>query len=242
MGWIARTTNKALHLAERLHFLHVAYSWLDKTFGITGFWMALLVAATAAAIAWLKQFDSLYIFLASLAALAMALLIANQLRKLAGGLSQAGVSPHADNLSQPANTRFSRAPFIWLFQKAWDLDLHKKSGNTDWIIPFADALRQAALDGDVGFWGRPKNSQIEEVIRREPLSSIPSEHWKDFEIDVIAAIEMTANGSEVGVMKDNFYARSTGKIRGTDYRAYTDLHVHRESAERWLREWATDSD
>jgi len=95
-------------------------------------------------------------------------------------------------------------------------------------LKFADALKQAGLAGKLVFWGCPRRYNTDESIKREPLNEIPQEHWKDFEIDWIAAFDIkppTDAPQHIG--KENFYLGTHTLWENKENKiAYMDLHVN----------------
>ncbi|MEE8058618.1 MAG: hypothetical protein V3T17_12385 [Pseudomonadales bacterium] len=128
-----------------------------------------------------------------------------------------------------------RIPLIKLFAEAEKDDFKFK--DTDYpVLKFANALRQAGLDGKLTFWGRPKRYKTDESIKREPLNEIPKEHWKDFEIDWIAAFDIkppTDAPQHIG--KENFYLGThTFRADKENEIAYMDLNVNATQSRLWM--------
>ncbi len=92
------------------------------------------------------------------------------------------------------------------------------------ILEFTKGLRQAGLDGELRFWGRPH--LFRDINRHEPLHEISKGHWSKFQIDSTDLIQATGN----------IDARTY--TPGDSVKGYIDLHVHRRPAHRWLRKKA----
>jgi hypothetical protein len=126
-----------------------------------------------------------------------------------------------------------RVPLISLFARAEKLFV----GPGPAIIPFCADLRQAGLDGDLVFRGRPiRWSTNDKLALLEPLNEIPSDHWKDFEIAWGYAVKLDPkNGNILGVDNENPLLRTQTPIvaRQQDVR-YLDLHVDQPRASAWL--------
>ncbi|WP_374373603.1 hypothetical protein [Dongia sp.] len=98
----------------------------------------------------------------------------------------------------------------------WDFDSQKSLE----ILDFAKVMQQSGLDGSLTLWGREGPVQFEEVYG--PLIKIPSEHWRDFEVNSIGIL----NGGSAE-------ANSRSLMQGKN--GYFDLHVDQEPAMWWLR-------
>ena len=123
--------------------------------------------------------------------------------------------------------KIDRVPLIGFLGSAveagWDL-----SGNDNLIVmDMADGLRQAAIDGEVTFWGRQSISDADRLTKNHPLTVIPSAHFETFQLDVAPLVSRT----------DNFKT-ATFQMGGTSYEAqrnrYVDLHLEAKPARSWL--------
>lgn len=62
-------------------------------------------------------------------------------------------------------------------KQGWDV-----AGKTNLeVMDLLDGLRQA-LVGGLPAWGRPMRFEIPSLIKNEPISAIPVDYWKDYEI------------------------------------------------------------
>jgi len=87
----------------------------------------------------------------------------------------------------------------------------------------SDGLRQAAADGLVSVWGRPRTGNS--VASSAPLQIIDPAHWVDYRISDVP-LSSTTDNSLVFT-----YALRDPPRRG----GYVDIHVDRPQALKWLR-------
>lgn len=106
-------------------------------------------------------------------------------------------------------------------EKSWDL-----SGKDELVLEFCLAISQAALDGEVQFFGRKEEHISEAANRRQKLKPIPIEHWEEFNVEPIRFMSCD----------DNFSVMTY--ILGNPTKGYRDLHVDREQAIQWLNTMA----
>jgi hypothetical protein len=115
----------------------------------------------------------------------------------------------------------------WASDAGWCADVQAATvGDNDWWS-FAKRLRQAAVDGDITFWGKKYVYEFGEDLDDEPLVKIPPEHFEEFGFDPARLAQV-----------DN-YDIFTGKLgeppsanRG---RIFRDLHVDAQQAQAWLK-------
>lgn len=124
--------------------------------------------------------------------------------------------------------RVNRLPLTWLRDEAkkreWEFE-----GQNLHILDFTDALRQAGLDGELIFWGRPNRNSFESLTRQEPLHKIPPNFWQDFDID----------GISLWMAEDNFVVRAqSGWQTHKKEEGYVDIHIDAAPALRWLKRTA----
>lgn len=121
-----------------------------------------------------------------------------------------------------------RVPLIAIRDRAaanhgWDF-LGEKSLH---ILEFVMGLRQAGLDGQVQFWGRPIKSGLSgflNMVEHEPLEAILKEHWRDFQIEPMS----------LGMADKNISTKSYTQKNDFD-KGFADLHVSQRDALKWLR-------
>jgi hypothetical protein len=97
-------------------------------------------------------------------------------------------------------------------------------------LDFLDAFRQAALDGEVKAWGRPKRF-FDSTTRHELLEEISQRHWKACRISVHSLMRQVKS-QPVALNTDNFGVCTHSDERGSA--EYHDIHLDRESALRYL--------
>lgn len=107
-------------------------------------------------------------------------------------------------------------------ERGW---LERENGSTR-IFDFIVGLRQAAMDGTVAFWGR--YDEWGSKSPRGPLVPIPTDHWRDYEIEILPLLVKVQNHvhhtkKEATALRENDRAGS-----------YCDLHVSRSQFMRWL--------
>ncbi len=120
-----------------------------------------------------------------------------------------------------------RISLLALFKEAEKYGLNF-SGNSHAILEVSKALRQAASDGVLQFWGRERR-------QNDPLISIPATHWKEFQIDWVSAFALGPPKGEIkGFSNDNFFVSSRDSSR-PNRKAYFDLHVDRSQAFQLLK-------
>ena len=136
----------------------------------------------------------------------------------------------ATPLNVVAPTPNLRMPLIELVSEAKRRGLDTTDSR---FLEFFRRMRQAALDGDMTFFGRPKHrAGFDELTRIEPLHMIPTDHWREFEIAPMSVL--TGDKRESVVESDNSQTYSyvmgdVGKSGG-----FADIHVERAQAMRWV--------
>ncbi|MCF7821543.1 MAG: hypothetical protein K9M17_03760 [Mariprofundaceae bacterium] len=96
------------------------------------------------------------------------------------------------------------------------------SGEDELVLEFCLAISQAALDGEIKFFGRKEEHISEAANRRQKLRPIPIEHWEEFNVEPIRFMSCD----------DNFSIMTY--ILGSPAKGYRDLHVDKEQAIQWL--------
>lgn len=108
-------------------------------------------------------------------------------------------------------------------KRGWDID-----GNESLhILDLSKALRQAALDGALRFWGKLVDSSFESIVRHKPLDEIPREHWRKFELNAMA---WRAAGDNIDAHTYNPGQTNWGA------NGFADIYVDEKSGKRWLKE------
>jgi nucleoside phosphorylase len=133
---------------------------------------------------------------------------------------------------EPADTTPSRrVPLsdfrVWAATAGWCCDVQSATvGDNDWWT-FTTRLRQAAVDGAIGFWGKRYIYDFGKDLDDEPLVKIPREHFEEFGLEPTRVAQA-----------DN-YDIFTGKLgdppsawKGAIFR---DLHVDERQARIWLK-------
>jgi hypothetical protein len=92
------------------------------------------------------------------------------------------------------------------------------------IADFANALRQAGRDGTLKFWGRPKTSQFDDVVKDQPLTMLEAQAWRTYQF----------NYGNLDQVQDNFLVTLYVMSHPDEIR-YVDVHVERSEALRWLK-------
>lgn len=106
-------------------------------------------------------------------------------------------------------------------RRGWDM-----TGKTNLhVMDFGDGLRQAAVFSQIPFWGRSNRNEFDRLNRNEPLDRVPSNHWKDYEIEIQPFIFAAEN-----------FAITTCCPRNDNWKtgSFLDLQVERQPALRWL--------
>lgn len=121
----------------------------------------------------------------------------------------------------------ARIPLLELREQArrqgWDIESEVSLE----VMDLMDGLRQLGLDG-VLFWGRQVRIDDVRFAHSEPLSPIPAEHWRDFQIDV-QFIALPRDNLQVHTYSMQNHLARQGVIGG-----YADIHVEKERALAWL--------
>ena len=112
-----------------------------------------------------------------------------------------------------------------LYRMAWSNPENKQAGGRR-LVDISNAIRQAALDGDLPVWGR--GSGLHALL--EP---VPQQHWREHWIDWIGCFLLT-NGGEIDDLRPNANAFSyiPGQVADSGFR---DLHVVRDDIAELLR-------
>ncbi|MCG2629717.1 hypothetical protein L6654_24135 [Bradyrhizobium sp. WYCCWR 13023] len=94
------------------------------------------------------------------------------------------------------------------------------------LIDLQDAIRQGALDAQLTVWGKLNRwPNAPQLMQKEVLEKIPAEHFKDYRINLFAALE-----------NDNFHTYTWHILPSSSAeKGYLDLHVDRSEAANWLR-------
>lgn len=122
-----------------------------------------------------------------------------------------------------------RQPINHAYEYLKDIGIYQGEDNE--AIGIAALLRQAAYDGDITVWGSsPTFAQFGEPF----LAILPSEYWKDYEIEpgclMVSADELTEKGH---VTEFNLFGQSN---RLAEPEIYWHLHVDmREVSGKWQR-------
>jgi len=119
-----------------------------------------------------------------------------------------------------------RISMIELMAMATDLGWDFTSGNSLHLIDLQDALRQGGLDGNVTIWGKLNRwPNAEQLMRKEVIEEIPSEHWREFRVHLFGALD-----------NDNFktYSWHVQPSAAAELH-YVDLHLERTRALEWLK-------
>ena len=120
-----------------------------------------------------------------------------------------------------------RRPINHAYEYLKDIGIYQ--GEDDEAIGIAALLRQAAYDGDIRVWGsRPTFAQFGDPL----LETLPSEYWKDYEIEpgllMVSADELPEKGH---VTVFNLFSQSN---RPAEPEIYWHLHVDmREVSGKW---------
>lgn len=140
---------------------------------------------------------------------------------------RAASAPRPSQPSPPYEPREGREPLLEFLRKAecegWDI-----SGKTNThIVDLLEGLAQAALDGDISFWGRHNRNASRKLIERERLVEIERAHWVEYVIDITSVINAPEN---LATRTSNWHAAGE-RHRG----GYVDLHLDGLKGVLWLR-------
>jgi hypothetical protein len=114
----------------------------------------------------------------------------------------------------------------WAAESGWCSDVQTATvGDNDWWS-FTKRLRQAAVDGEIAFWGRRYVYDFGEDLDDQVLVKIPAEHFAEFGFDCVEVAQ--ADNYEIFTTKTG---DSPSAWRGSNFR---DLHVDATDARKWL--------
>lgn len=131
------------------------------------------------------------------------------------------------------DTTRDRTPLVnlreWAIEAGWDADiLSIVTGGNDFLT-FAERLGQAAVDGQIQFWGRNYRYTISEAMKdSQKLVKIDASHFVDFELDVQELAQ--SKNYDIFTRKLGF---SRDQLRDQCFR---DLHIDATQAREWLRQ------
>ena len=95
---------------------------------------------------------------------------------------------------------------------------------------FIRSLRQAGVDGEIKFFGKPKHGAgFEMLVDGEPLRAIDAVAWQRFKLDQAGVIDGNGRLSTDNRRMETY---DMSDIYSTD--GYVDVHVDRRQALRWL--------
>jgi hypothetical protein len=99
------------------------------------------------------------------------------------------------------------------------------------VLDFLRALREDAANGAPRFYGVQVKIGTQEELSA-PRIPIPSEHWREFQVDFVPCFELDAsNGQIEAVARDNSGTRS---YKLTHETGFVDLHVVAADGETWI--------
>jgi len=135
--------------------------------------------------------------------------------------------PVADATVSTAPGRVPLADFRdWAAEAGWCSDVQATAvGDNDWWT-FSKRLHQAAVDGEISFWGRRYVYDFGEELDTEPLVRIPIQHFETFGFDPARLAQADNYEIFTGTLGDPPSAWK-GRI-------FRDLHVDAEEARKWL--------
>lgn len=114
----------------------------------------------------------------------------------------------------------------WAMAAGWNGDVQAATvGDNDWWS-FCQRLRQAAADGEIGFFGRRYVHDMGKETDPEPLIAIPRDHFHEYGFDVVTL----ATADNYDIFSGTFGV-SPRELRG---RIFRDIHIDDQQAHAWL--------
>ena len=108
----------------------------------------------------------------------------------------------------------------------WCSDVRSPTvGDNDWWT-FSNRLRQAAVDGEIAFWGKRYIYDFGKDLDSEPLIKIPREHFEEFSFDPTRLAQADNYDIFTGRLGE-----PPSALKGSIFR---DLHVDAAEARAWL--------
>lgn len=94
-------------------------------------------------------------------------------------------------------------------------------------VDLLEGLRQAAIDGDIPFWGRQNRYSNRTLIDGEPLTPISAEHWREYQFDWTSVLKDSSNTDTHTYRMHSTENRTAG--------GYVDVHLDGDAAAAWLQ-------
>lgn len=128
------------------------------------------------------------------------------------------------DLPVSSNKKPNLIPFLEFLDMAVATGWPHSKEDGRWI-DFFRLLREAARNGWTEIWGRLAARQLA-AIDSQPRERIPTEHWREFEIDPASVLKSGGN--------DHTRTYALGRSNWGLGERYHDLHIERSVAESWL--------
>jgi hypothetical protein len=192
--------------------------------GLTAVFLGMLGWAVTFFVAAADEWSVTGVWLASLGAGAMVAVAS-------ASVSVFLAARHLPQLQTVQDGTNERIPVVelrkWASDAGWCADAQAIALNDNHWWEFGIRLRQAAAEGEIGFWGKRYDYEFSQKTNTMPFTRIPKEHFEEFGLDAVSLAH--ADNYDIFTGK---LGESPSTLRGKVYR---DLQVNAGQARAWLK-------